>query len=322
MPELRFNPLLGTYTMVATNRQQRPHLPEDNCPFCPGSGKVPDDYEVLVYNNDFPTLSEQPEAVASGSSFYHVEPAYGKCEVILYTADHNSSLSQLSVEQIKKVVDVWAQRTAALSKDEKIKYIFPFENKGVEVGVTMHHPHGQLYAYPFIPLKLKTELCNCRKYFIDTGSCFFTDMNLAEKQEAKRMVFENESFAVYIPYFTDYPFGVFIVTKTGKSNLAEMDEKENAELAEALKKVTAAFDKLFNKSFPYMMCVHQAPVNSPEYGNVSDYFHFHIEFYPPLREENKIKWYASSEMGAWAAANTLSVEECAGRLRELITSSP
>jgi len=318
MPELRFNPLLGTFTMVAANRQDRPHLQDDYCPFCPGSGKVPDEYEVLVYDNDFPTLSSQPEDVSPGSGFYNAEPAYGKCEVILYTSDHNSSLSLLPVERINKVVDIWAQRTAELSIDEKIKYIFPFENKGKEVGVTMHHPHGQLYAYPFIPLKLKTELDNCRKYFLETGTCFFTFMNEAERREAKRMVFENDSFAAYIPYFSDYPYGVFIVTKNGKGNLAEMNEKEKTDLAQALKKVTAAFDKLFNKSFPYMMCIHQAPVNSPEYGNVNDYFHFHIEFYPPLREENKIKWYASSEMGAWAAANTLSVEDCAERLRKLI----
>ncbi len=318
MPELRFNPLLGTYTMVAANRQHRPHLPEDWCPFCPGSGKVPDEYEVLVYNNDFPTLSTEPEETTSGSDFYNAEPAYGKCEVILYTSEHKSSLSQLSVERIKKVVDTWAQRTTELSKDEKIKYIFPFENKGEEVGVTMHHPHGQLYGYPFVPLKLKTELDNCRKHFLETGSCFFTEINEAEKREGKRMVFENESFAAYIPYFSDYPYGVFIVTKTAKGSLTELNEKEKADLSEVLKKITAAFDKLFNKPFPYMMCVHQTPVNSPEYGNAKEYFHLHIEFYPPLREENKIKWYASSEMGAWAAANTLSVEDCAEKLRKLL----
>lgn len=318
MPELRFNPLLGTYTMVAANRQNRPHLPKDYCPFCPGSGKVPDEYEVLIYNNDFPTLSTEPEEVSSGSGFYNAEPAYGKCEVILYTSDHNSSLSELSVQRIKKVVDVWAQRTTELAKDTKIKFVFPFENKGEEVGVTMHHPHGQLYAYPFVPLKLKTELDNCRTYFLEKGSCFFTEMNEAEKREEKRMIFENDSFAAYIPYFTDYPYGVFIVTKTAKGSLSEMNEVEKSDLAEVLKKITAAFDRLFNKSFPYMMCVHQTPINSPEYGNAKEYFHFHIEFYPPLREENKIKWYASSEMGAWAAANTLSVEDCAERLRNLI----
>lgn len=318
MPELRFNPLLGTYTMVAANRQNRPHLPENWCPFCPGSGKVPEEYDVLVYNNDFPTLSDKPEEISNGSEFYFAAPAYGKCEVILYTSDHNSSLSQLSIERIKKVVEVWADRSADLAKDEKIKYIFPFENKGKEVGVTMPHPHGQIYGYPFIPLKLKTELDNCRKYFLETGTNFFSFMNEAERREAKRMVFENNSFAAYIPYFSDYPYGVFIVSKTERGSLAEMNDTEKTDLAEALKKITAAFDKLFNKPFPYMMCVHQTPVNSPEYGNAKEYFRFHIEFYPPLREENKIKWYASSEMGAWAAANTLSVEDCAERLRTLI----
>jgi UDPglucose--hexose-1-phosphate uridylyltransferase len=143
-------------------------------------------------------------------------------------------------------------------------------------------------------------------------------MNKEEKEFQKRILFENDSFLVYLPFFTDYPYGAFIVSKSHKGNLSEFDEKEKWDLAEALKLLTGGFDALFDKPFPYMMNIHQTPVNSEEYADSNKYYHFHIEFYPPLRDKDKIKWYASSEMGAWAAANTMAVEETAITLRNAI----
>jgi len=156
MAELRWNPLLQTWTMVASNRQDRPQLPKDWCPFCPGSGKVPDHYEVHAYDNDFPALTltpDQPDFPVKG--LYQVAPNYGKCEVILYSSNHYGTLPSLSVDHIYKLLDLLAERYRVLAKDPKIKYIFQFENRGEEVGVTMPHPHGQIYAYPFVPQKLK-----------------------------------------------------------------------------------------------------------------------------------------------------------------------
>ncbi len=319
MPELRWNPLLRTYTMVAANRQGRPHLPKGQCPFCPGSGQVPEQYEVLAYPNDFPTLSQQPDVPTQRSKgLYENAENYGVCEVILYSSDHGKSFSELSQDHIGKIVRLWAERYAELSKDERIKYIFPFENKGEEVGVTIHHPHGQLYAYPFVPHKLEIELSNCKKHWEEKGENLFAAMNAEEHNYGERVVAENASFIAYIPYFTDYPYGVFIVAKNERLHLAEMDGNEHNDLAELLKKITAGFDLLFDKPFPYMMCLHQAPVNSPEWADCSNYYRFHIEFYPPLRSADKIKWMASSETGAGAAANTLYVEDTAGELRAAI----
>lgn len=320
MAELRWNPLLSTWTMVASNRQARPHLPKDWCPFCPGSGKVPDSYEVHKYDNDFPALELFPEEPAlPGGGPYQAAQNYGKCEVILYSPEHHATLPALSVDHIEKLVDLLVQRYADLEKDSRVKYIFQFENRGEEVGVTMPHPHGQIYAYPFVPQKIQVELANCQKYYMSKGRCLVCDMNKEEEGFKQRIISENNSFLAYLPFFTDYPYGVFIVSKQHKGNVTQFDSREKRDLAEMLKNITGAFDTLFNKLFPYMMCFHQTPVNAKEYADADDYYHFHIEFYPPLREANKIKFYASSEMGVWAACNPMAIEQTAVTLKEAYT---
>jgi UDPglucose--hexose-1-phosphate uridylyltransferase len=318
MPEFRWNPLLDTWTMVATNRQNRPHLPKDHCPFCPGSGNVPEHYDVLSYPNDFPVMSldvatSKPEKKDHG--IFRRKDAVGSCEVILYSSDHNKQLYQLSDAHVLKLVELWNSRFKELSKDKRIKYIFEFENRGEEVGVTIPHPHGQLYAYSFIPVKIREELENCKKYHQKNGTNLFADLNKAEKKHKNRLVFENKSFIAYIPYFTDYPFGVFVINKNLKGNITQFTLQEKKDLVQVLKKLTAGFDKIYDRPFPYMMCIHQTPVNKKRYADAEKYYAFHIEFYPPLRTKDKIKWYAGSEMGAGAAANPLDVDECAALLR-------
>lgn len=316
MAELRWNPLLETWTMVAANRQDRPQLPKEWCPFCPGSGKVPDKYDVYAYDNDFPALTTSPDNIdIVQSGLYQTAANYGKCEVILYSPDHYSTLPYLSVSHIYKLVCLLVERYQILAADPKVKYIFQFENRGEEVGVTMPHPHGQIYAYPFLPQKIRVELDSCKKHYRKQGKCLLCDMNEEESTANQRIIGENESFIAYIPFFTDYPYGVFIVSKGHKDNITQFSEQEKYDLAIILKNITAAFDKLFGKPFPYMMCFHQSPVNTAEYYDANQYYHFHIEFYPPLREANKIKFYASSEMGAWAACNPLAVEKTSELLR-------
>lgn len=279
-------------------------------------------YDVLAYPNDFPVMSLKPdEAGKIPEKYQHIFKnceATGQCEVILYSPDHTKKLYELSDAHLHKLVQLWAERFRELSKDKRIQYIFEFENRGEEVGVTMHHPHGQLYAYSFVPAKLQAELANCKSYFNKNGIPLFKALNEAENSYKKRVVFENKHFIAYIPYFTDYPFGVFIVHKGLKGTIAQFTPAEQQSLAEALKKVTKGFDRIYNRPFPYMMCMHQLPVNSRRYADAGNYYSFHIEFYPPLRAADKIKWYAGSEMGAGAAANPLDVDECAALLRSKI----
>lgn len=318
MAELRWNPLLDTYTMVATNRQHRPHMPNNWCAFCPGEEKkVPANFDVFCYPNDFPVLSQTPDNVdLQNSPIVKNKKAYGKCEVILYSPKHDTKLYELSDAHILRLIQLWTSRFVELAKDKKVKYIFEFENRGEEVGVTMPHPHGQLYAYSWIPFKIKSELDNCKKYFAKNKRNLFEDLNRSEKEYKKRILAENNDFIAYIPYFTDYPFGVFIVAKNNLLNFSDFNEDEMKSFGSLLKQLTKGFDAIYDRPFPYMMCIHQSPVNTKKYADCSSYFRFHVEFYPPLRAKDKIKYYAGSEMGAGAAANPLDIDECAQILSE------
>ncbi len=313
MAELRYNPLLKDWVMIASHRQNRPQMPKDWCPFCPGSGKVPDSYEVYKYDNDFPALMlNPPEPDDVATDLFKTRRAYGKCEVILYSPDHNATLPELPQEHIEKLVELWQERFADLSGDPDIKYILIFENRGEVVGVTMPHPHGQIYGYSYIPKKIELELQSSSEYFEKTGRCLVCDIKDEEVSEAKRVIFENEDFVTVLPFFTEYPYGVFIYPKRHVSTIMELTERERKNLAAALKDATGTLDALFDYAFPYMMCMHQAPVNSED---CRDWYHFHIEFYPPMRSRDKQKFNASSETGAWAPCNPTSPEEKAEELR-------
>ncbi len=314
MAEIRYNPLTKDWVMVASNRQNRPQMPKDWCPFCPGSGKVPDDYEVYEYDNDFPALSKNPPTPDDvETNIYKTMPSFGKCEVVLYSPEHTTTVPQLSVDHIKKLVDLWTERFVEIQKDEHVKYIFIFENRGAAVGTTMPHPHGQIYGYPFIPKKPALELEAFREHKEKTGNCLFCDMLKDEAEAKSRIIFENEHFIVFLPFFSEYPYGIYIAAKNHKQNLTEFTEEEKYSLAQTLKLATGTLDSLFDYEFPYMMCMYQNPVNS---GDLSDISHFHIAFYPPMRSEDKIKYNASSETGAWAHCNPTAPEEKAEELRQ------
>lgn len=313
MSELRYNPFLDDWVIISSNRQARPNMPKDYCPFCPGSGKVPDNYEVFKYDNDFPVMKQllsTPEA--KEDELLKAKGIYGKCEVILYHPGHTTTLPELPVPHIKKLVDLWCERFNELKADPKIKYIMIFENRGKEVGVTMPHPHGQLYAYGWIPKTAETEIKMTKKYFDEHKSCLMCDMLKKELELNERIVFENDSFAVIVPFFTPWPYGTYIIPKKHMNTFSDFTDKDKNDLADALKKLTGAYDSLFDYTFPYMMCIHQSPVNSED---TTDSFHFHIEFYPPMRSADKQYFRASSETGAGAYCNVSMPEEKAKELK-------
>lgn len=319
MAELRYNPLLDDWTMVSANRSKRPNMPKDYCPFDPGSGKVPDAYDVFKYDNDFPILSQnppQPDPV--GSDFYKTAPSYGKCDVILYSPDHHGKFQDLSEAHIVKLVNLWRERYEELSKDPNIKYIFPFENKGAEVGTTMPHPHGQIYGYSVLPMRLERELDNAKRYYEREKECLICRMNAEEEAFKERIVAENDSFIVYIPFFSEYPFGAYVVAKNHIANFSDFDDKLTVDFANILKSVIGGFDLVYNKPFPYMMGIYQNPINMEDHKDSKHYYHFHVKFFPPLRGEKAIKWNPSSETGAWASGNPRKVEETAVELRDAI----
>lgn len=314
MAELRWHPLTKDWIMIASNRQDRPQMPKDWCPFCPGSGKVPDSFEVYEYDNDFPALSQDPPIPDDvANDFFKVEKNYGKCEVILYSPVHTVTLPELSDEHVFKLVELWCERFEKISADEKIKYVFIFENRGEAVGVTMPHPHGQIYGYPFIPKKLSLECESAKEHLEKTGKCIFCDMLENEISDGRRIIFRNEHFTVFLPFFTEYPYGVYIFSNAHKQYITDFNKEERESLAKTIKQTAGMLDSLFDMKFPYMMCMHNAPVNSGDY---SKDFHFHIEFFPPMRSADKLKYNASSETGAWAYCNPTCPEEKAVELRQ------
>ncbi|MEP6924625.1 MAG: galactose-1-phosphate uridylyltransferase [Pyrinomonadaceae bacterium] len=319
MSELRWNPLYGEWTATATVRQDRTFLPpKDFCPLCPTApGGFPTEipeptYDIVVFENRFPSLSpDPPEPAIAGSELYPVRQSFGQCEVVVYTPKHNSTLAQEPVEQIYKLVQVWTDRFAELSNLEFVKHVFIFENKGEAIGVTLNHPHGQIYAYPFVPPRVEKQLEQSREHFSRTGRNLFDDIITEEKRDGRRIIAENNSFLAYIPFFARYPYETHITAKRNAPDLTHFDKTELADLSEILKAVLAAFDKLFDVSFPYIMALQQAPSDGGDY----DFFRFHIEFYPPMRTATKLKYLAGSESGAGMFINDTLPEEKAAELR-------
>lgn len=313
MAELRWHPLIKDWIMIASNRQGRPQMPKDYCPFCPSFGNVPE-YEVMEYDNDFPALSQNPpEPDDVANDFFKVKPSYGKCEVILYSPGHTVTLPELSEAHMKKLVDLWCERFQVISSDEKIKYVFIFENRGEMVGVTMPHPHGQIYGYSFLPKKLELETSAAKEYYEERHSCLFCDMLKNELEADKRIIFKNQHFTVFLPFYTEYPYGVYIMSNRHVQYMTDLTEEEKVSLGVTVRDTAGTLDSLFGFRFPYMMCMHNAPVNMGDY---SKDFHFHIEFFPPMRSADKQKFNASSETGAWASCNPTCPEETAQELRE------
>lgn len=322
MSELRWHPLLGEWVATATQRQERTFLPPaDFCPLCPTRPggfptEVPEEtYDIVVFENRFPSLeSDPPEPAVEGTELYPVRPGRGVCEVVLYSPRHTSTLAAEPVEQIHKLVLVWTDRFRELGALPFVDYVFEFENKGEAIGVTLHHPHGQVYAYPFTPPRVARELEQSLAHRAKTGRCLLCDIIAEERGDGRRVIAANPSFVAYIPFFARYPYELHIASARHLQALTDMGEGEQRDLAEILKAVLVAFDKLFNLSFPYMMVLHQRPTDGANY----DHYHFHIEFYPPLRTATKLKYLAGSETGAGVFINDTLAEEKAAELRRHI----
>ena len=322
MSELRFDPLLGEWLATATHRQDRTFLPPaDFCPLCPTyPGKFPTEvpeetYDIVAFENRFPSLRPDPGPPAIESDgMYRVLPSKGVCEVILYSPNHNSTLAAEPVEQLHKLVRVWRDRTAELGSLDYVDYVFIFENKGEAVGVTLHHPHGQIYAYPFIPPIVQKELDRSREHRDQTGRCLMCDIVEKEKDFAQRLVAANGRFSAYVPFFARYPYEVHIAADRHLQSFTDLTADEERGLAEIMKQVLSAYDRVFDRSFPYIMAIHQRPTDGGDYGH----YHFHIEFYPPMRTANKLKYLAGSEAGAGMFINDTLPEEKAAELRNLV----
>ena len=292
---------------VAANRQNRPQLPKDWCPVCPGSGNVPAEYDVFLYPNDFAALSQANETFDPGQAhLYGTTGARGSCDVVLYHSDHNLPPSQMSAGQWRKVVELWTSRTRELSANPEIAQVFIFENTGEAIGVTMPHPHGQVYAFPFIPPLVAREL--------DAASadpeCLYCKVLREELAQAKRVVCCNASFAAFVPFWARWPGEVQLYARRHFAALTDLTDQEKTDLAGIIKQIRVKYDNLYGFAMPLMMLVRQAPARGQH-----RYFHFHIEFYPIQRSATKIKFLAGVESGAGTFLNDTVAEDRAEELR-------
>jgi len=264
----------------------------------------------------FPALTlDPPPPDIQGDSLYKCRPARGSCEVVLYTPRHDSSLGNLPLDHIGSVIELWTERYRALSSNSHIKDVFIFENKGRETGTTLDHPHGQIYALPFIPPRVKTELSSSKRYWLRNKACIFCNVIKKERADATRIVCENETFVCFLPFFTHWPFGVHVYPKRHVQALPDLSAHEREGFAQILKDILTRFDHLYSMSFPYMMVLHQRPTDGKPY----PHYHFHVEFYPPYREKDKIKYFASVETGAGTTTFDYSPEGKAKELRETVS---
>jgi UDPglucose--hexose-1-phosphate uridylyltransferase len=309
--ELRWHPLLREWVAVSTERQGRPQLPEDWCPFCPGSGRVPDDYDVYLYPNDFPAFSFEHPGFLPEPGQFKSTGAKGACDVVLYSPNHRLLPSQLPVEQWRKVIELWTKRTEDLFANPDIRYVSVFENAGVAIGVTMPHPHGQIYALPFVPPLIQRELDSAQQYFREQSTCLYCRILADELEDGRRLVAANDSFVAFLPFFGRFPSEMQICARRHLGALQELDEKERMDLASLLRIVRRKYDTLYGFPMPLMMLVRQRPG-----GEVLPYFHFHVDFLPIQRNETKLKYLAAVESGLGTFLNDTRAEQQAILLRD------
>ena len=330
--EERWHPLREEWVVIAAHRQDRPWsgetlateekaLPEfvDDCYLCPRnsrvSGKVNPDYEqIFVFDNDHPSVDiNAPENVVPQSSVYKARPARGISRVVCYSPKHNLTLTELSIPEIEILMCVWQQQYLDLGARPEIEHVLIFENKGEAVGVSNPHPHCQIYANNFVFKTIANEVQASRTHLTETGKVLFQEIISAEQDDGQRVIAENESAIAFVPYFARYAYEVFVAPKTTHPHIAAMSSAEIRDFASVLKTVLVKLDNLWRLPFPYVMVLHQAPTDGGDYGA----FHFHIEFHPPLRKPNLLKYLAGPEIGGGNFLSDTSPEEKAAELQSM-----
>lgn len=320
MNQLRWDPTLLEWVAYATHRQDRTFLPpKEYCPLDPTKPggfptEVPrESYDIVVFENKFPSFA--PDAATAGTGITATAPGRGVCEVVLYSQDHDSTLATMPERRIRNLIHVWADRYQDLGALDYVEYVFIFENKGEAIGVTLHHPHGQIYAYPFVPPRPRKELEAARDHKDETGSCLHCGLLSGELDDGRRLVVEGQHFAAFVPFYAHFPYEAHVYAKRCAPSIADLGAAERTDLARVLKRLLTGYDNLFDFSLPYMMVMHQAPTDGGDHQGIA---HFHIEFYPPNRTADKLKYLAGSETGAGAFVVDALPESTAETLRAAV----
>ncbi|MET4899765.1 galactose-1-phosphate uridylyltransferase [Paenarthrobacter sp. CC6] len=324
--EVRYDALSGDWVAVAAHRQTRTHLPPaDQCPICPTTAANPSeipapDYDVVVFENRFPSLGpalgDIPPLPAAGQNAHGITgPAFGRCEVVAFTPQHTGSFAGLGETRARTVIEAWAQRTEALSALPGIKQVFPFENRGADIGVTLHHPHGQIYAYPYVTPRAAQLGAVARKYYddVDAKETLGASLLKAEREDGSRMVLEAEHFSAYVPFAARWPLEIHLVPHRSVPDLAALTGAERDELSHVYLDLLKRLDALYPTPMPYISAWHQAPLD-PSLRSAGQ---LHLQLTSPRRAADKLKYLAGSEAAMGAFINDTTPEAVAERLRNV-----
>jgi len=328
--EQRWHPLREEWVVVAAHRQDRPWqgeratistppIPEyvEGCYFCPrnervGGARNPDYTSVFVFDNDHPCVGAgAPQSLARPAGIYRNSPATGVARVVCYTPKHNLTLAELPVPAVTDLLRTWRDQYSELGARPEVHHVLTFENKGEVVGVSNPHPHGQIYATNFVFKTIETEAAVSRRHFDEHGRPLLQDVIRSEQEDGRRILFENSSALVFLPYFARYAYECYVAPMETHASLATMSPAELEDLAKALKHLLVRYDNLWQMSFPYVLTLHQAPTDGGDYSG----FHFHIECHPPLRKPNLLKYLAGPEIGGGNFLSDTLPEAKAAELR-------
>ena len=289
----------------------------ESCPFCPGNvragGARNDDYRgVFVFDNDFPCVSPAaPEDLETPPGIYRNRPARGVARVVCYSPLHNVTLAELDAGRIVELLEEWQRQYRELAARPEVNHVLVFENKGEVVGVSNPHPHCQIYATNFVFKTIENEARVSRGYWQGHGRALLADVIEAERADGRRVLSERDSAVAFVPYFARYAYETFVTPKATHPSVADLSAAELGDLAAVLSDVLVRFDNLWRMPFPYVMVLHQAPTD----GATHEGFHFHVEFHPPLRKPDLLKYLAGPEVGGGSFLSDTSPEEKAVELR-------
>jgi UDPglucose--hexose-1-phosphate uridylyltransferase len=320
-PHLRWHALRGEWVTYAAFRQDRTFLPPPEYnPLAPmldpaNPTEMPQgDYEIAVFDNRFPSLalaSHDPPALTVATA-----PANGKCEVVVFTQDPKAALATLPVSRIELLLEVWGDRTSRVGALPHIQYVLPFENRGAEVGVTLHHPHGQMYSYPFVPPVPARMLAQEQLHYATHGTNLLCDMAQKEAGDGKRVLYHGPHAIAFVPACARYPYEVWVMPTAPTPNFAALGIEQRRDLARALATVLRKFDGLWQRPFPYLMAWYQAPTD----GQAHPETQLHAEFSPPYRTKERLKYLAGTELGAGMFAMDTLPENTAAELQKVIVT--
>jgi UDPglucose--hexose-1-phosphate uridylyltransferase len=334
---LRWDPLAGEWVVIAEQRQDRTFLPPaEACPLDPSAPGRPTEipassYDVVVFENRFPSLSgaepglrvpPAPQAQLAGGQpdLFARRPGYGRCEVVCFTSDHEASFADLTPARVRTVVEAWADRTAVLSALDGVEQVFCFENRGEEIGVTLHHPHGQIYAYPFVTPRTARMAGEARRYAERTGSNLFDHLVAGELAAGARVVARNDHWTAFVPAAARWPYEILLFPAERVPDLTLLPDTARAAFCPIYLDVLRRLDALFGSRAPYIAAWHQAPGHAPAGSGSAGpgEFALHLQVLSLRRAPGKLKYLAGSESGMGVWINDVLPETAARQLREVM----